>query len=186
MHFKPSWVVPFKYLVAILVPCLLCTAVSQAQREKREPLTAAEIEEIRDAGTSPELRVNLYTKFLDEHAAALKGLAARRKSPARADALDEQIQDFTALMDEAGSNLDVYSERHADIRKPLKKLTETMPHWLEVLKALPGEHAYELSVKEALESFQDLSTQAGQMLQEQTEYFKLHKDEKGQERAEPK
>jgi hypothetical protein len=186
MHVKFGWRTPFRYLVPTLVTCLLCSGLSQAQREKREPLTAAEIEEIRDAGIAPELRVNLYTKFLDEHASELKGLAARRKSAARASALDGQIQNLTALMDEAGSNLDVYSERHADIRKSLKKLTETMPHWLEILKALPTEPAYELSVKEALESYQDLSDQAAQMLKEQTAYFNAHKDEKGQERAEPK
>jgi hypothetical protein len=186
MHVKPGWIAPATYVVTILVASLLCSGLSQAQREKREPLTAAEIEEIRDAGISPELRVNLYTKFLDEHATELKGLAARRKSPARANALDEQIQNLTALMDETGSNLDVYSERHADIRKSLKKLTETMPHWLEILKALPTEPAYELSVKEALESYQDLSDQAAQMLKEQSNYFSAHKDEKGQERAEPK
>jgi hypothetical protein len=186
MHVKTNWIVLVRYFVAALVACLLCTGPSQAQREKHEPLTAAEIEEIRDAGIVPEQRVNLYTKYLGEHADALKALAARRKSAARADALDEQIQNLTALLDETGSNLDVYSDHHADIRKSLKKLTEAMPHLLEILKALPVEHAYDLSLKEALESYQDLSTQADQMLKEQTEYFKLHKDEKNQERAEPK
>jgi hypothetical protein len=182
MRLKLGWIA----FATCLLTCFPCTGSLLAQREKREPLTAAEIDEIREAGIAPELRINLYTKFLDEHAAALKALTARRKSAGRADAFDEQIQNFTALMDEAGSNLDLYSERHADIRKSLKKLTETMPHWLEILKALPAEPAYELSVKEALESFQDLSDQAAQMLKEQTEYFKLHPDEKGQERAEPK
>jgi hypothetical protein len=89
-------------------------------------------------------------------------------------------------MDELGSNLDVFSERHADIRKALKPLNEAIPRWLGMLRALAGEPGFDLSRKEAIESGQDLADQAARLLTEQTEYFKLHKDEKGQDRAEPK
>ena len=44
----------------------------------------------------------------------------------------------------------------------------------------------DLARKEAIESGEDLADEAKRLLTEQTEYFKLHKDEKGQERAEPK
>jgi hypothetical protein len=54
------------------------------------------------------------------------------------------------------------------------------------LKALPGEAGFDLARKEAIESEEDLADQAKRLLSEQTEYFNLHKDEQGQERAEPK
>jgi hypothetical protein len=176
----------FKRCTKALIVCLLCASSLAAQKEKREPLTSAEIEQIREAGIDPDARITLYDKFLNEHAATIKALIPRAKTSARGLRVDEELQDFTALMDEAGSNLDVYSDRHADLRKSLKKLTESTPKWLEILRALPPQPSFEISLKEAQESLQDLSTQADQMLVLQTEYFKIHKEEKGQERAEPK
>jgi hypothetical protein len=157
-----------------------------AQKEKREPLTGAQIEEIREAGIDPDGRVKLYTKYLNEHAEIIKGLNKRIKSDARARRLDDELQDFTALMDELGANLDVFSDRKADIRKSLKPLTEATQRWLEILRALAGEPGFDLARKEAIESGDELAEQAKRMLLEQTNYFSLHKDEAGQDRAEPK
>lgn len=168
---------------------LFCLALAQpllAQRDKPEPLTEAQIEQIREAGINPNERVSLYTKFLNEHADTVKGLTNRSKSLARAKRLDEELQNLTALMDELGSNLDTFSERHADIRKALKPLTESSERWLGILRALAGEPGFDLARKEAIESGQDLADQAKRLLTEQIDYFNLHKDEQGQDRAEPK
>jgi hypothetical protein len=172
-------------LPAILVGLLLAAPLA-AQKQKREPLTEAQVEQIREAGIYPPERVKLYTKFIDDRALAIKGLGVRANSPARALRIDQELQDLTALMDEFGSNLDVYSERKADIRKALKPLTEATPRWLAILRALPGEAGFDLARKEAIESAQDLDDQAKRLLQEQTDYFNQHKDEAGQDRAEPK
>ena len=170
---------------AILI-CLLCAAPLRSQQEKREPLTEAQIEQIREAGDEPDERVKLYTQFLNEHADVIKGLTNRAKSASRSHRLDEELQDFTALMDEFGANLDVFSDRHADIRKSLKPLPETTQRWLGILRTLAGEPGFDLARKEAIESGEDLADQATRLLNEQTEYFNIHKDEKGQDRAEPK
>lgn len=172
--------------IALILACLLSAAQAHPQKEKREALSEAQIEEIRDAGIDPNKRVALYTKFLDQHAETIKGLTSRARSDGRARRLDNELQDFTALMDELGSNLDVYSDRKADVRKALKPLTETSQHWLGMLRALAGEPGFDLSRKEAIESAEDLADEAKRMETEQTEYFKLHKDEQGQDRAEPK
>ena len=176
---------PIRCLSAVLV-CLLFAAPLPAQTNKRAPLTEAEIEQIREAGIDPNGRIALYTKFLNEHADTIKGLTNRSKSAARARRLDDELLDFTALMDELGANLDQYSDRHADIRKALKSLADDSPHWLVNLRALAGEPVFDLSRKEAIESGEDLVDQAKRLLTEQTEYFNQHKDEQGQERAEPK
>lgn len=172
------------FLVSVFAVC--CATTAAAQKEKREPLTSAQIEEIREAGIDPDGRVSLYTKFINEHAETIKGLTSRGKSAGRAQRLDGELLDLTALMDELGSNLDVYSDRKADIRKALKDLSETAPRWLGILRTLAGEPGFELSRKEAIESGEDLADQAKRLLTEQTDYFNAHKDEKGQERAEPK
>lgn len=173
------------YFLALSL-ALACALNLAAQKEKREPLTGPQIEEIREAGIYPDERVGLYTKFIDEHAQTIKGLTPRAKSGNRAQRLDGELQDLTALMDELGTNLDVYSDRKADIRKALKNLSETAPRWLGILRALAGEPGFELSRKEAIESGEELADQAKRLLTEQTDYFNIHKDEKGQERAEPR
>jgi hypothetical protein len=172
--------------IPVILMGLLGVGTLWGQKEKREPLTGPQIEEIREAGIYPGDRVNLYTKFLNEHADTIKGLTTRGKSSARVQRLDGELQDFTTLMDELGTNLDVYSERKADIRKALKTLSESTPRWLGILRALAGEAGFDLARKEAIESGEDLADQAKRLLSEQTEYFNLHKDEQGQDRAEPK
>ena len=172
--------------IAAMLFCLFLAQPLLAQKDKPEPLTEAQIEQIREAGIDPNARVGLYTKFLNEHADAIKALTNRAKSPARAKRLDEELQNLTALMDELGSNLDTYSDRHADIRKALKPLTEASEHWLTILRALAGEPGFDLARKEAIESGEDLAGQAKRLLTEQIDYFNLHKDEQGQDRAEPK
>ena len=172
--------------MAALAICLLAALTAPGQKEKREPLTGAQIEKIREAGIDPDGRVGLYTKFLDEHANVIKGLTSRVPSAARSRRLDGELQDFTALMDELGENLDQYAERKADMRKALKALDEAAPKWLGILRALAGEAGFDLARKEAIESGEDLAGEAKRLLLEQTEYFKTHKDEQGQDRVEPK
>jgi len=157
-----------------------------AQKQQRDPLTGPQVEKIREAGIDPAERVKLYTQFVDEHVDSIKALGKRAHSVARARRLDDELQDLTALMDELGSNLDVYSERKADIRRSLKPLTDASQRWLEVLRSLTSEPGFDLSLKEAIDSGKDVADQAATMLREQTEYFDLHKDERGQDRAEPK
>ena len=176
---------PIRSLAAVLA-CLLFSAPLPAQKEKREPLTDAQITQIRASGADPGYRVKLYVQFLNEHAEAIKGLGNHGYSAARNQRLANELQDLTALMDDIGSNLDTYSDRHADIRVVLKTLNEATPRWMGILHALAGDPDFDLARKEAIESLEDLADQAKRLLTEQTAYFKLHPDEKGQDRAEPK
>jgi chromosome segregation ATPase len=166
--------------------CLTLTVSMAAQKEHRQPLNEKQLEEIREAGIDPDARIKLYAKFVGEHVDTIKGLTPRIHSSSRAKRLDDELQDLTELMDELGSNLDQYGDRKADLRKSLKGITDSSKEWHEALNALPTEPGFDLSRKEAIESEKDLADQAAQMLKEQTDYFNLHKDEKGQERAEPK
>ena len=166
--------------------CLLFAAPLGAQKEKREPLTEAQVEKIAEAGIDPNARVVLYTQYLNEHADAIKAMTNRAKSDARSSRLNGALEDLTTLMDELGDNLDVFSDRKADIRKSLQALADAAPRWQGILRALAGEPGFDLSRKEAIEASEELSDQAKRLLQEQADYFKQHPDEIGQDRAEPK
>jgi len=172
-------------LAAILFS-LLVAAPLAGQKEKREPLTEAQQDQIAEAGVDPVARVGLYVKFLDDHSYTIKGLITRAHTPARIQRLNGELEDFAALVDELDDNLDVYSERKADLRKSLKGLNEGVARWQAVLHALPSEPGFELSLKEAFDSIGDLSDSATQITTDQEAYFKAHPDERGQDRYEPK
>ena len=169
------------YSLCILLLLFTCRW-SSAQHVRTATLTEQETEQVREAAVLPDERVKLYTKFLEERAGKIKDLSSRPKSGQRVLKLDDTLQDFTALMDEMGSNLDQYSDRHSDIRKALKALTDATPRWLTILRVLPGENGFDLARKEAIESGEELADQATRLLHEQNDYFATHKDEKNQER----
>jgi len=172
------------FLVSLF--CLLLSAPLAAQKQKREPLTEKQQDQIEEAGIDPAARVDLYVKFLNDYSDTIKGLIPRAKSAARARRIDDELQDFAALMDELGDNLDMFSQRKADLRKSLKGLNESIRRWQGVLRDLPSEPGFELSLKEAIDSSNDLTDQAREITADQETYFKAHPDEKGQDRAEPK
>jgi hypothetical protein len=171
-----------------LILILLCIASSvalSAQRQKRDALTPAQADKIREAGVFPAQRISLYTQYVDEHVDSIKALAGRAHTAAWAQHMDNELLDLTALMDELGSNLDEYSDRKADLRKSLKPLTKATQRWLSVLRALPTARTFDLARTDAIASAQDLVDDAAETLKEQEEYFNLHPDQGGQERAEP-
>src|SRR5665213_65100 len=174
-----------RLFVAVFCGLLLATSL-HGQKKKREPLTEAQIEKIAEAGIDPNVRVGLYTQYLNEHAEVIKALTARAKTEARASKLSDAREDFAALQDELSDNLDLFADRKADIRKSLKLLTEAAPRWEGILRALAGEPGFDVARKEAIESGEDLAGEAQRLLQEQTDYFKQHPDEVGQDRWEPK
>jgi hypothetical protein len=168
----------------LLLSCLLLVPAAHlhAQSHRTAALTETEIEQVRETAIFPIERIGLYTKFLEGRAAKIKDLSSRPRSAQRVLRLDEALQDFTALLDETGDNLDQYSDRHSDIRKALKPLSDAVPRWVQILHALPGESGFDLARKEAIESGEELGDQATRLLHEQTDYFATHKEEKNQER----
>lgn len=175
---------PPKITCLLLSATLLVAApvVLLAQHQRTASLTDSEVEAVREAAVFPVERLKLYTKFLNERSDKIKALTNRPKSGQRVLKLDDDLQDFTALMDEMNDNLDDYGDRHSDVRPALKPLTEDSTHWLNILRALPGEAGFDLSRKEAIEAGEDLDDHIKRLLSEQNNYFATHKDEKGQER----
>jgi hypothetical protein len=166
--------------------CLLFAVPVCAQKNKRDPLTEVQQDQIAEAGIAPVERLNLYVKFTNEHAETVRGLNKRAHSAARVHRMDDELQDFAALMDELSSNLDVYADRKADLRRSMKPMNEAIQRWQSILNSLPSEPGFEVSRQDAIDSANDLSTQAKQVTSDQDAYFKLHPDEKDQQRAEPK
>jgi hypothetical protein len=170
---------------AILFGLLAAAPLAAQLDTKQDPLTPDQQDQIAEAGVDPVARVDLYVKFVDQRADTIRSLIKRAKSSSRSQRLAGELQQFGALMDELGDNLDMYSQREADLRKSLKGLNEGVARWQGVLHDLPSEPGFELSLKAALDSSNDLATQTEQLTTSQDAYFKAHPDQKGQDRYEP-
>lgn len=170
---------------ALLVFCCWPLAPAlHAQRNQPDPLTDAQQQAIAEAGIDPAGRIELYVKYLNERADNIKSLIPRHES-GRGRRMDSELQAFSSLIDELASNLDEYGGRMADLRKALKPLNESIARWQTLLHSLPSDPMYQISRDDAADALSDLATQAKQLTATQLQYFKEHKDAKGQQREEP-
>ncbi len=171
---------------ALFFLCFSLAAPARGQKIQPEPLTEAQQEAIAEAGIDADARIGLYTKYLNEHAGAIKDLTKRIHSAARTSRIDNALGNFSALVDELASNLDEYGDRMADMRKSLKALNEDIPQWQAILHDLPPEPGFDFSRKDAMDASNDLAAQVKKLITTEDAYFKEHKDLKGQQYAEPK
>ena len=74
----------------------------------------------------------------------------------------------------------------ADIRASLKPLGESVHRWQQILSDLPSRPSFQVSRDDAVDALKDLADQTSQLIVDQSNYFEEHKDERGQDRAEPK
>ena len=132
---------------------------ARAQRH-REPLTQAEIDQIRDASWEPKQRLTLYVQFARERLVKLEQIRSDPKTKDRARQTHDILDDFMLLYDELNDNIDTYVDRKDDIRKPLKVIIEADTEFQAKLRALkdaadvpPAEaHEYEFVLTNILET----------------------------------
>jgi predicted transcriptional regulator len=130
-----------KNVSKLIVVLLALTALACAQ--KRDPLTDAEADQLRDVRMEPFKRLKMYIKFTD---ARLESIDQLRSDPKQAKGRPAKIhnllEDFSNLVDEINNNLDMY-EREAmdkderkDYRKGVKEVVAACGRWNNTLRAL--------------------------------------------------
>lgn len=96
-----------------LIVLLLTTTVAFAR--KRDPLTDAEADQLRQVAMEPQKRLKLYLKFTE---ARLDSIDQARSDPKQAQGrgktIHDLLEDFTVLIDEINDNLDQYEGRPLD------------------------------------------------------------------------
>lgn len=105
-------------------------------QHKHDPLTDAEIDQIRDASWEPQQRLGFYVKFARARLVALEQMRADPKTKDRALKTHDTLQDFLFIYDELNDNVDTYLDRKDDIRKPLKIVIEADTEFQAKLRAL--------------------------------------------------
>ena len=114
---------------------LALTAAAPAQRH-RDPLTQAEIDQIRDVSWEPQQRLALYVQFTRARLVKMEEMRSDPKTKDRGRQTHDTLDDFLLLYDELNDNIDTYIDRKDDIRKPLKVIIAADTEFQAKLRAL--------------------------------------------------
>lgn len=173
----------------------LLAALSAPGQHRRDPLTQAEIDQVRDASWEPQQRLTLYVKFARDRLVKLEQMRSDPKTKDRARQTHDMLDDFLLIYDELNDNLDTYVDRKDDIRKPLKIVIDADTEFQAKLLALrdaagvsPEEaKQYEFVLSNALDTLGTSAPEHRNLLTEQAEaakHKKLGSKEKSEGRPE--
>ena len=154
----------------IVLLILMLTVAAYAR--KRDPLTEAEADQIRQAALEPYKRLKLYIKFTDARIAAIdESRADPKQAEGRGRAIHDRLEDFTALLDEINNNLDTYQGRplskddRKDFHKGLKEVIEACDKWDAKLKSLKSGTATDSETKKESEDYRFVLQDAQEALE---------------------
>jgi hypothetical protein len=159
---------------------LLLTAIPLRAQRHRDPLTQAEIDQVRDTSWEPRLRLPLYVQFARSRLVKLEEVRSDPKTKDRARQTHDLLDDFQLLYDELNDNIDTYVDRHDDIRKPLKTIIEADTEFQAKLRALkdaadvpPAEaQQYQFVLDNAIDTVDSSSEDHRKLLADQEELAK--------------
>jgi hypothetical protein len=116
-----------KIVTKVVLLLLLLSLAADAK--KRDPLTEAETDQLREAAMDPYNRIKLLIKFTEARLVAIDQVRIDPKLAAeRGKQIHDLLEDFTSLIDEINDNLDQYEGR------PLNK--ESVKQYHKGLKEL--------------------------------------------------
>ena len=152
----------------------------------RDPLTEAETDQLREAAQDPPLKLKLFIKFAQQRLESAEALRFDPKAgPDRAQQIRDLLEDFGSLVDELSDNLDAYAARKEDLRKPLGEVLIATNDWAVRLHdfkiaaaatpAAKEAKVYSFALEDAIDSVDASLKSAGELLEEQKEYFKKKK-----------
>jgi hypothetical protein len=172
---------------ALLLAFLLCAAFSQLSAQRRpDPLNPLEIDQLRDAMLDPDERLRLYVQFSRNRMTKLEQMRSNPKTTERGRQTHDMLADFLAVYEELNDNIDMYTGRKNDIRRPLKLIIEADTEFQSKLRALkeaantkPDEASqYEFLLTDALDTVDSSADDHRKTLAEVEEYMKKKKKQK--------
>jgi hypothetical protein len=173
-----------------LLPFLLAGAiVAFGQLPRRDPLTNAEIDKVRDAAQDPEERLKLYVEFARARLAKMQQIHSDPKATDRAAQTRSALEDFLDVYDELNTNVDTYADRGDDLRKALKPVIEADTEFGAKLRAFKSSLAAtpkeaekdDVLLGSALEAVDEGAKDHRDLLAEQEETFKHKKKQNNKE-----
>jgi hypothetical protein len=148
-------------------------STEMASPQKKEYLSDAEADKIRDAGmTGP--RIVLYATFAADRIKKLQYEFAHLDSTdeKRTDRLNSLINGYAGCIDDAADMLDLGIEKQEDIREGVKtlqaRLKEFLPYLQELAEKGPERETYKENLEDAIEATQDATKDVEKAAQDMT------------------
>jgi septal ring factor EnvC (AmiA/AmiB activator) len=178
--------------IAVLACLIVLSSLSYAQH--RDPLTPAEIDQLRDSAQEPDTRLKLYVAFARARLVALDTMRADPKVKDRAQKTHNGLEDFSSVYDELNDNLDSFLDREYDLRKTIKLIIEADTEFQAKLHALNSEakttpeelKEYDFALSTAIETVDASADDHRKALVEQEEAAKKKKLKKPDAPLDPK
>jgi hypothetical protein len=156
-------------LLAGILAATLLAAPAWTQGKGRDPLTDAEVDQMREAADFPNKRLELLVKFARERVFEIESAQSESKTKT----IHDTLQDFIFILDEIEDNIDMYGSHNADMRKGLKLVIEADSEWQLKLrqikeKSKPDElQQFSFVLINATDTVGDSAKTARETLQEQ-------------------
>jgi len=167
--------------LAFLAVVVVTSAPLWSQIHDRDPLTDAEVDQLRETAIEPEKRLKLMVEFTKARMTSLEQVRTDPKAKERGKRMHDLLEDISTLVDEIDDNVDDYDERSADLRKPLKQIVEmdsdfqTKLHELKNAESDPKNideaSDYKFALDDAIESVDQSATSNRKLLDEQNVKF---------------
>jgi len=129
-----------------LIACLVVLPISPAQG-RHDPLTQAEIDQLRDTAQEAPERLKLYVQFARDRLVKLEQARSDPKVKDRGQLTHDGLDDFLSVYNELDENVDNFADRRDDLRKALKTVIEGDTEFQSKLRAI--KNAAGVSAEEA-------------------------------------
>ena len=167
--------------LALAAVLIVTSAPLWAQIHDRDPLTDAEVDQLRETAIEPEKRLKLMVEFTKARMTSLEQVRTDPKAKDRGKRMHDLLEDISTLVDEIDDNVDDYNERSADLRKPLKQVVEMDSDFQAKLHELKNAENdpknvdeasdYKFALDDAIESVDQSATTNRKLLDEQNVKF---------------
>jgi hypothetical protein len=181
-----------KISIVLLILTLMSSTVSFAR--KRDPLTEAETDQLRELRLEPAKRLKLFGKFaaarLDSVDQALNDPKQAQERPAK---IHDLLEDFSSIVDEINDNLDMYQsdnkldqDQHKQYRKGLKDLIAEEGKLRARLRTLQHDIESDPKLKTESQAYIFALQDADSALKSSLETARQYSTEKDEEKPEKK
>jgi hypothetical protein len=116
--------------------CLLILTPLLCAQHQHDPLSDAEIDQLRDTALDPVGRLKLYVEFARARLAAIDKARNDPKAADRAQQTHDKLQEFLDIYDEMDDNIENFDKRGDDLRNPLKAIVQADNEFQVKLRAL--------------------------------------------------
>lgn len=176
--------------IASKIILLLLLLTMTASAKKRDPLTEAESDQLRETSLEPQKRIKLLISFTEARLNAIDQVRSDTKlGDGRGPRIHDLLEDFTSLLDEMNDNLDQYEQRKLDkdavklYHKGLKELIDADARFDLKLKTIKSATETDPVMKKLAPDFRFVLQDAEEALQASTsaarEDMETTHDEKG-------